>query len=117
MALVSSLFEPRLRTRVLALYQGTWMVAQLFGPVIGGVFAEIGWWRGSFWAMVPIIIFFALLAWLKLPDAEPAADTQTHGRRIPTTVQTVVRQRVSTLSDEAQHLLSTAAVVGCVSCR
>ncbi len=82
MALVSGLFEPALRTRVLALYQGTWMVAQLLGPVVGGVFAEIGWWRGSFWSMVPVIVVFALLAWLKLPD-DDADDTDARGSRIP----------------------------------
>jgi MFS family permease len=68
MALVSGLFDADLRTRVLAMYQGTWMVAQLLGPVMGGVFAEIGWWRGSFWAMVPIILCLAAVAWFKLPD-------------------------------------------------
>lgn len=68
MALVSGLFTEALRTRLLALYQGTWMVAQLLGPVVGGAFAEIGWWRGSFWTMVPIILCLAAVAWFKLPD-------------------------------------------------
>ena len=83
MALVSGLFEPALRTRVLALYQGTWMVAQLLGPVVGGVFAEIGWWRGSFWSIVPFIVVFAVIAWLKLPDAEASADGPEASARIP----------------------------------
>ncbi len=83
MALVSGLFEPALRTRVLALYQGTWMVAQLLGPVVGGVFAEIGWWRGSFWSMVPFIVVFAVIAWLKLPEAEASADGPEASARIP----------------------------------
>ncbi len=68
MALISGLFEERHRTRVLALYQGTWMVAQLFGPAVGGAFAEIGWWRGSFWTLVPIILCFMAIAWVKLPQ-------------------------------------------------
>ena len=68
MALISGLFDERLRTRILAMYQGVWMVAQLFGPAVGGAFAEIGWWRGSFWTMVPIILGFIAIAWLKLPD-------------------------------------------------
>ncbi len=33
MVLVSGLFPAGLRTRILACYQGTWMVAQLLGPV------------------------------------------------------------------------------------
>jgi MFS family permease len=72
MALVSALFAPALRTRILAMNQGIWMVAQLLGPVVGGVFAEIGWWRGSFWTMVPVLAVFSALAWVKLPHSLPA---------------------------------------------
>lgn len=78
MALISGLFAPNLRTRVIAIYQGTWMVAQLCGPVVGGLFAEINWWRGSFWVVVPIIVGFACVAWLKVPegrDAEAGRDS------------------------------------------
>jgi predicted MFS family arabinose efflux permease len=69
MALIGGLFAPRLRTRILAMNQGIWMVAQLLGPAVGGVFAELGWWRGSFWTMVPILAAFSAVAWIKLPDA------------------------------------------------
>ena len=68
MALVSVLFTEPQRKRVLALHQGTWMIAQLLGPVVGGAFAEIGWWRGSFWILVPVVLAFAALAWLKIPE-------------------------------------------------
>jgi MFS family permease len=75
MALIGGLFGGPLRTRMLAGYQGVWMVAQLCGPLVGGVFAEIGWWRGSFWTLVPIILVFATLAWLRLPDRLENEDT------------------------------------------
>lgn len=68
MALVSGLFSEALRRRILTAYQGTWMVAQLLGPVVGGLFAEIGWWRGSFWSMLPFTLCFIAIAWIKLPD-------------------------------------------------
>ncbi len=68
MVMVSSLFRQSLRKRILALTQVVWMAAQLTGPVIGGVFAEIGWWRGSFWVMVPVILAFVILAHVKLPQ-------------------------------------------------
>ncbi len=68
MALVSILFTEPQRKRVLALHQGTWMIAQLLGPVVGGAFAEIGWWRGSFWVLAPVVLAFAVLAWLKIPE-------------------------------------------------
>jgi MFS family permease len=68
MALVSNFFHDALRRRILAAHQGTWMIAQLCGPLVGGAFAEIGWWRGSFWTMVPIALIFVVLCWTKVPD-------------------------------------------------
>lgn len=68
MALIVSLFDDRHRTRLLAMYQGTWMVAWLLGPVVGGIFAEIGWWRGSFWAMAPFVLILVVTAWIFIPD-------------------------------------------------
>lgn len=68
MALIIGLFEDRLRTRILAMYQGTWMVAWLLGPVVGGAFAQVGWWRGSFWAMVPFALILVVTAWIVVPD-------------------------------------------------
>jgi predicted MFS family arabinose efflux permease len=65
--LVSALFQASQRTRVLAIYQGTWTVCSLLGPFFGGAFAEFGWWRGSFWASIPFAIIFGLIAWWKVP--------------------------------------------------
>jgi len=83
MALVSVLFTQPQRKRIMALHQGTWMIAQLMGPAVGGAFAEIGWWRGSFWVMVPVILGFAALAWLKIPEG-PGKEAASRGSgRIP----------------------------------
>jgi len=73
MGVVSRLFRPSLRTRVLAMYQGTWTICSLLGPFVGGGFAEIGWWRGSFWATIPLALIFGAIAWWKIPSggAEP----------------------------------------------
>jgi MFS family permease len=73
MALISGLFPEALRRRIIAVQQGIWMVAQLLGPVVGGGFAELGWWRGSFWAMVPLALAFAALAWYRIPEDDPSA--------------------------------------------
>ena len=80
MALVSAVFSERLRKRILAAYQGVWMVAQLLGPAVGGVFAQLGWWRGSFWTMVPIILIFAFIAVRYLP--ERLSEEQTKEEKI-----------------------------------
>jgi MFS family permease len=81
MALVSGFFTPAQRKRVLAAHQGMWMIAQLLGPVVGGAFAQFGWWQGAFWVTAPVIFAFSLLAWLKLPpqmaEDEAAAGNQS----------------------------------------
>lgn len=73
MALVRELYPANLRTRALSTISATWGVAALLGPLVGGVFSEIGWWRGAFWAGVPVIVLFAALAWRTLPAALAAA--------------------------------------------
>ena len=72
MSLVSALFPPGQRTRILAIYQGAWTLCSLLGPFFGGAFAEIGWWRGSFWSFVPVVIGFCAMAWWKLPQSPSA---------------------------------------------
>ncbi len=73
MALVRELYEPRIRTRILALITSTWSVAAVIGPALGGVFGEIGWWRGAFWATTPLVLVFLWMAWRWVPDT-PAAE-------------------------------------------
>lgn len=67
MALITSLYDARLRTRILAIAQGTFTLCHLGGPIVGGLFAAIHWWRGSFWLMVPFMLAFAVVALLKIP--------------------------------------------------
>ena len=67
MGFVSRVYAPRIRTRILAIYQGFWSVCALIGPLVGGVFAEIGWWRGAFWAFLPFVVLYCLMAWWKVP--------------------------------------------------
>src|SRR5882724_2991867 len=79
MALITSLFDARLRTRIIAISQGTFTACHLSGPVVGGLFAAINWWRGSFWAMVPLMLLFTWLAYSKIPDR---LDTEAERRRL-----------------------------------
>src|SRR6202023_1470723 len=67
MALITSLYNARLRTRIIAISQGTFTACHLSGPVVGGMFAAMQWWRGSFWAMAPFMLAFAGLAYAKIP--------------------------------------------------
>ncbi|MGH7063101.1 MAG: MFS transporter [Stellaceae bacterium] len=68
MALITSLYETRLRTRIIAISQGTFTACHLSGPIVGGMFAAMDWWRGSFWIMAPLMLAFAGIAYWKIPD-------------------------------------------------
>ncbi|MCZ6812441.1 MAG: MFS transporter [Alphaproteobacteria bacterium] len=83
LALISVVFGAARRKRVLALTQGVWMVAQLMGPVVGGAFAEIGWWRGSFWVMPPLAALFITLVYLKLPAGPGEGGPRPRSTRFP----------------------------------
>ncbi len=79
MALVRDNFDLTVRTRMLGTITTTWSIAALLGPFFGGVFAEIGWWRGSFWSQAPVILLFMWGAWKTI-----AADSaQEPDRRLP----------------------------------
>ena len=43
MALITSLFDQRLRTRIIAISQGTFTACHLSGPIVGGMFAAMQW--------------------------------------------------------------------------
>ncbi len=75
MALISDLYGPSIRTRILATVSTTWTVASLFGPGIGGVFAEIDYWRGAFWAQAPFVIAFVAMSWQLIPE-KSGSETQ-----------------------------------------
>ena len=72
MSLISELFPPHLRKRVLALVSAAWGVASLLGPGVGGLFASAGFWRGAFWINVPIVLLF-MLACVRLPKKHASA--------------------------------------------
>lgn len=78
MALITSLYNARLRTRIIAISQGTFTACHLSGPVVGGMFAAMHWWRGSFWVMAPLMLGFAGLAYARIPDR--LGDEQLRGR-------------------------------------
>jgi MFS family permease len=67
-SMVSEFYAATMRARVLSAISGIWGVAALLGPIVGGVFATSGWWRGAFWVAIPILILLGSLARQVLPD-------------------------------------------------
>jgi MFS family permease len=66
-SMVSEFYAEAQRPRALSAISAIWGIAALLGPMIGGVFAVAGWWRGAFWAAIPILILLTGMAWYTLP--------------------------------------------------
>ena len=70
MTLVNDLYTGRLRTRVLATITTTWSIAAVIGPLVGGIWGSIGWWRGAFLTTCVLTILFIIAAWRVIPDGD-----------------------------------------------
>ncbi len=71
---VTRLFPQGLWSRVLSALAGVWGVASLVSPLVGGLFAQGGFWRGAFWLFAAQGILFVVAATVLVPP--PAADEQ-----------------------------------------
>ena len=60
---VTSLFPQALWTRVFSALSGVWGAATLISPLIGGLFAEAGIWRGAFWLFAAQGLGFIFAGW------------------------------------------------------
>ncbi|NML05498.1 MFS transporter [Sphingomonas sp. G-3-2-10] len=65
--------------RLFALVTSVWGIATFVGPLIGGAFADWGWWRGVFWLFAGQALLFAVAA-LRLI---PARASDTGKQRVP----------------------------------
>jgi MFS family permease len=77
--LVRSTFPENLWARGFALLSGAWSMSILVGPLVGGLFARFGDWRGAFFAVTAIAAILAGVA----ARALPAAVTSSEGARVP----------------------------------
>ncbi|WP_170330321.1 MFS transporter [Ruegeria arenilitoris] len=66
-SMIIVVYPERLWSRAMALLSGTWGITMLFGPAIGGIFAELGMWRMGFGIMLPITALFVALTLKLLP--------------------------------------------------
>lgn len=65
MVAIALLFPERHLARVFATVTGIWGIATVVGPLVGGVFAQAGAWRGVFWLFAVQAALFAVAApWL-----------------------------------------------------
>jgi MFS family permease len=72
---VTRLFPQSLWSRVLSALAGVWGVASLVSPLVGGLFAQAGSWRGAFWLFAAQGVLFVIAAAVLVPA--PSADEET----------------------------------------
>lgn len=64
---VHMMFPQRFWSLVLGSIAGVWGIATLLSPLIGGLFAEAGFWRGAFWLFAVQGLGFVFAAWRLAP--------------------------------------------------
>ncbi|MEM8694901.1 MAG: MFS transporter [Pseudomonadota bacterium] len=67
---INLVFEERYLVRVFAAATSIWGIATFVGPLVGGLFADAGNWRGVFWLFAGQAILFALAAGRLIPASE-----------------------------------------------
>lgn len=72
--LVRDLFPEVLWPRVIGVLASIWSVSILFGPLIGGLFAAYGYWRGAFFAVAAVGCLLSVLTPYVLPRGAVGAD-------------------------------------------
>lgn len=73
-AVIRSALPERLWTRAAGLVSAMWGVGNLVGPTLGGVFAQIGAWRGAFWLLAAIGVALGLISLRALPGSRSNRD-------------------------------------------
>ncbi|MCB0930752.1 MAG: MFS transporter [Mycobacterium sp.] len=86
-AVISAALPERLWTRASAAVSAMWGVGTLVGPAIGGLFAQIGWWRGGFAALAILTALIAALVPFALPVRGQGSPLRT---RIPIVSLTIL---------------------------
>ena len=67
---ISTRYSERYRPRILAFVSAIWGMASFLGPLMGGIFPEIGYWRLGFWSFAAQALLYcaAVHVVLRSPD-------------------------------------------------
>ncbi|RPA10189.1 MFS transporter [Gordonia sp. OPL2] len=72
-AVIRVALPERLWVRAVGLTSAMWGIGNLIGPILGGLFAQIGFWRGAFWLLVVVTAIIVVPATRALPSRRSAA--------------------------------------------
>ena len=110
---VEALFPARLWPRVFAAIAGMWGAATLLGPLVGGAFAEWGFWRGAFWAFAFQAALFAAATIALIPAraASPEEGPAVPWRQLATLATSVALVGLSGVTSDP-WIAGSLAVAG-----
>jgi len=87
---VTRLFPQNLWSRVISSLAGVWGVASLVSPLVGGLFAQAGLWRGAFWLFAAQGVLFVAAAAVLIPRAAAGEEESAGSGSIPITALAVL---------------------------
>lgn len=73
---VTRAFPERHWTRIFAWVSAVWGVSALFGPLVGGLFAEAGLWRDAYWAFAAQALLVAICSPFLFGNVAPSSHGQ-----------------------------------------
>ena len=73
-ATVPTLFSPSARARIIGLFTGTYGLASIVGPLVGGIITDTVGWRGVFYLNLPLGGLALLLVWRTLRTPRPSSE-------------------------------------------
>jgi MFS family permease len=109
---IGEVFPQGLWPAMFGLMAGVWGIASLLGPLVGGLFAALGQWRGAFWMFLAQGLVFVLTAVVLVP-ARVRGTAAT--RRAPWRTLAVLTLGVSLIAGAgvaAPAIATVAAVLG-----
>ena len=106
--LVRSTFPEAAWARAISLLSGMWSVSILVGPLVGGVFARYGHWRGAFVAVAAIAVVLTLGAFRWLPATRPVTK---HEAALPRRASRFICAAIASASSAAVTSLPLAKAV------
>jgi MFS family permease len=74
---LATLFPSRHLPRVFALLTSVWAIATFAGPLLGGIFADVGAWRGVFWLFAGQGLLFTAASFVLIPAGAAGRDGGT----------------------------------------
>ncbi len=80
LALITTVYPPDRRGRAIGAWSALSVVTMTLGPILGGVLAQAGWWRGVFIINIPLaLVALALLAGVRISRPTEAEKAARHG--------------------------------------